>query len=302
MTRARRMSRVVAALSAAALVACAPDAPEPQAEPASAIPEAPADVVESADWSADGGRLAVAWTHGERTRVYGLLAPYDSTPPGPSTGLPITSGEGSSPTWSPDGLWLAFATTRDGNGEIYRVRPDGTGPEDVTRNPADDGEPTYAPDGRHIAFVSTRAEGGVPRVWIMGGDGEDPRPLGEAPAGAQHAPAWSADGRRVALAVGEGRAAEVWVVGADGSAAERVTEGSAPAWSRDGSTLFYARSDSLFARSPARAEGEERYVTDGRAPRASPNGRWLAFVRGNRTSSALYLLDLRRSTESRITP
>jgi Tol biopolymer transport system component len=62
------------------------------------------------------------------------------------------------------------------------------------------------------------------------------------------------------------------------------------------------RSDSVFARSPAEPDGTERYLVEGRAPRASPDGSWLAFVRGNRTSAALYLLDLRRSMEVRITP
>jgi len=277
--------------------ACAQDAPEPQAEPTTAIPEAPADVVESAAWSADGSRLAVAWTRGERTRIYGLLAPYDSTPPEPSPGLPITSDEGGAPSWSPDGLWLAY----ERGGEVYRARPDGTGPENLTGDPAPDGEPAYAPNGAHIAFVSSREDGETPRVWVMRADGAEPRPLGAEPPGAQHAPAWSPDGRRLALSVGEGARAAVWVVGVDGSDAARVAEGGEPAWSPDGGTLYCVRADSIFAGSPD-AGGADRFVAEGRAPSVSPDGRWLALVRGNRPSAALYLLDLRTSTESRITP
>ncbi len=298
MTRAR--TAALAALFLAA--ACAPDAPEPQAEPTTSIPEAPADAVVGLDWSADGSRLAVAWLRRDRTRIYGLLAPFDSTAPEPSTGIPITNGEASSPTWSPDGQWLAFATTRDGNGEIYRVRPDGTGPENLTRDPAEDSEPAYGHGGARIAFVSTRGEGGRPRIWTMGGDGRDARALGDDPAGAQHAPAWSPDGSRLAFAVGEGARTAVWVARVDPYAPVRVADGSAPAWSHDGSTLFYTRADSLFARSPATPDGAEDYLTEGRAPCASPDGGWLAFVRGDRSSAALYLLDLRRSTERRITP
>lgn len=286
---------------AVALAACAPDAPEPEPEQ-TAIPEAPADVVLVAAWSHDGTKLAVAWTRRDRSRIYGLLAPFDDTPPEPSRGLPLTEGEGTSPAWSPDGLWLAFATNRTGNGEIYRVRPDGTGPENLTNDPAEDGEPVYAPDGRRIAFVSDRGGGGETRVWTMDADGGGARPLGDTPPGAEHAPAWAPDGRRLALAVGRGATRAIWVAAADGRGAEQVAAGGAPSWSRDGATLYYERADSVFARTPVAAGGEERLLVEGRMPRPSPDGRWLAYVRGDPPSAALYLLDLERATETRITP
>ena len=43
------------------------------------------------------------------------------------------------PTWysvgGPSGLqdWIAFTTTRDGNQEIYKVKPDGTGLTNLTQ-------------------------------------------------------------------------------------------------------------------------------------------------------------------------
>jgi dipeptidyl aminopeptidase/acylaminoacyl peptidase len=294
-----RVWRSLALLVVAAASACGPEAaPQPAAEPTTAIPEAPADVVEGAVWSADGSRLAVAWTRGDRTRVYGLLAPYDSTSPEPSPGLPITGGEGRSPSWSPDGLWLAYAA----GGEVWRARPDGTGPENLTGDPATDGEPAYAPHGRHIAFVSTREDGETPRVWIMDADGGNAHALAAEPPGAEHAPAWSPDAERLAFAVGEGARAAVWVARADGTRAARVASGGSPAWAPRGGTLYYARADSLFARDPAGPGGTERFLVEGRAPAAAPDGRWLAFVRGNPPSASLYLLDLRSGTESRITP
>jgi len=298
MTRRRALCAVAIT---AALGACAPDAPQPEPEQ-TAIPEAPADVVLGAAWSHDGTKLAVAWIRRDRTRIYGLFAPYDSTPPEPSRGLPLTEGEGTSPTWSPDGLWLAFATDRTGNGEIYRVRPDGTGPQNLTNDPAEDGEPAWAPDGRRIAFVSDRGGEGRTRVWIMDADGGDARPLGDAPPGAEHAPGWAPDGRRLAFAVGGGAARTIWVAGVDGEGAEQVAAGGSPSWSRDGTTLYYDRADSVFARTPAAEGGAERFLVEGRVPRPSPDGRWIAFVRGDPPSVGLYLLDLERATETRITP
>jgi len=48
------------------------------------------------------------------------------------------------PAWSLDGSRLAFASTRDGNEEIYVINADGSGAVRVTNDPADDGEPAWA--------------------------------------------------------------------------------------------------------------------------------------------------------------
>lgn len=39
------------------------------------------------------------------------------------------------PAWSPDGEWIAFASNHEGNYDIYRVRPDGTGMTRVLATP-----------------------------------------------------------------------------------------------------------------------------------------------------------------------
>ncbi|UCF61314.1 MAG: protein kinase [Anaerolineaceae bacterium] len=36
------------------------------------------------------------------------------------------------PSWSPDGVWILFATEDDGDRDIYRIRPDGSGLENLT--------------------------------------------------------------------------------------------------------------------------------------------------------------------------
>jgi TolB protein len=36
------------------------------------------------------------------------------------------------PSWSPDGEWILFATEDDGDRDIYRIRPDGSGLENLT--------------------------------------------------------------------------------------------------------------------------------------------------------------------------
>ena len=60
------------------------------------------------------------------------------------------------PTWSPRGDWIAFTSKRDGDYEIYRIRPDGTGLERLTRSAGNDAHPSFSPDGEWIAFATAR--------------------------------------------------------------------------------------------------------------------------------------------------
>lgn len=298
----RRWKRTGWVAALLAVMACSPG--EPARSPVrdtTAAPTPPADAVLSASWSHDGTRLAVSWLRGRRARVYGVFGPAaDSILPTPSRGRPITVGQGSDATWSPDGLWVAFATTRTGNSEIYRVRPDGTGPENLTGSPSNEGEPAYSPDGRSIAFTSDR-DGKGSRVYVMRADGRDPHPVAEAlPGSAQHAPTWSPDGRVLAFTVREGADTVIWVDSLSGGRRGRLGKGHEPAWSADGTHVFFTEGDSVFMR-PTAGGPATLVVADARTPAPSPRGRWLAFVRGTASASALYLLDLRTKAVVRIT-
>src|SRR6185436_9688671 len=62
-----------------------------------------------------------------------------------------------SPTWSPDGSQLAFASNRSGDFDIYVRRVGGGQEVNVTNDPGQDFQPAFSPDGNWIAFVSTRS-------------------------------------------------------------------------------------------------------------------------------------------------
>jgi tricorn protease len=60
-----------------------------------------------------------------------------------------------SPSWSPDGRWIAFFADDTGEYELYIIQSDGKG---ETRQLTDDGEvfrysPTWSPDSKYIAFT-----------------------------------------------------------------------------------------------------------------------------------------------------
>lgn len=290
----------VAAIGAAA---CAPgeQAREPAPDTSAVVTRAPRDAIVDAAWSSDGRRIAVAWYRGPRSRLYGLFGPgRDGSLPAPSRGLPLTVGQGTHPTWSPDGLWVAFATSRDGNSEVYRVRPDGTGPENLTRNPSNDGEPAYSPDGNLIAFTSDR-DGDGTRLYLMRADGGEPRAVGDRlPGTEQHDPTWSPDGRAIAFASTEGAGSSIRVVTLADGGERGLGEGEEPAWAADG-RIYYSSRDGVFARA-LDGTPPQLVVPDAEAPTVSPDGRWLAFVRGPEATAGLYLLDLGSGVVTRITP
>ncbi|MBC7097582.1 PD40 domain-containing protein, partial [Candidatus Bipolaricaulota bacterium] len=72
-------------------------------------------------------------------------------------------------------LRILFTTNRDGNWEIYSMKPDGSDQINLTHSAAFDVEPWASPDGSRIIFSSDRGCGaGSVRLWLMHYDGTNP--------------------------------------------------------------------------------------------------------------------------------
>jgi Tol biopolymer transport system component len=69
---------------------------------------------------------------------------------------------------TPGSDWLLFTSERraDGQSDIYRARPDGTGIAPVVTTDSMDDAATLSPDGRTLAFVSTR-NGYRANIWLQ---------------------------------------------------------------------------------------------------------------------------------------
>jgi Tol biopolymer transport system component len=196
-----------------------------------------------------------------------------------------------SPSWSPDGRWLAFECDSASFRDIYRVQADGTGLLRLTSNREGNFEPAVSPDGRSIAFVSSRD--GDSEIYVMRADGGAAQRL-TAFHREDWAPAWSPDGRSIAFLSNREGVDRVYVVQADGtglrqlSAATRADTAlseAEPAWSPDGRriamTLRRRGGGARIAVLDA-AGGPATFVTpEGEAaslPAWSPDGRHLAYT------------------------
>jgi TolB protein len=132
--------------------------------------------------------------------------------------------------WSPDGRKIAFASTRDGDSDVYVMDAEASesavnlttiANEPVTRF---DGQPVFSPDGTRLALTSSRD--GNFDIYVMRAEAESPLNVPtnltntSAPANSRW-PAWSPDGNKIAFWLGAGTGfgsdAEIYQMDVDGT-------------------------------------------------------------------------------------
>jgi Tol biopolymer transport system component len=119
------------------------------------------------------------------------------------------SGHVDGPEGSPDGKYIYYNGSQSGTMQIWRMKPDGSGKEQLTFDEYNDWFPHISPDGKWIAFISFSTEvspadhpsykrvmlrlmpvnGGAPRViaYMYGGQGTI------------NVPSWSPDSKHIAF-------------------------------------------------------------------------------------------------------
>jgi Tol biopolymer transport system component len=140
----------------------------------------------------------------------------------------VTRGVAGDPSWSPDGRWIAFDTS--GYGDIYKVRPNGSGLTELcSGHGVNEGwYPAWSPDGRLIAFVRDERHGS--QIWLMRPDGSDKHLLHTDATAVDQSLAWSHDGRLLAFVRSPATDhVSIVVVRTDGSDMRTLTNGT-PAW------------------------------------------------------------------------
>ncbi|NOT09796.1 MAG: amidohydrolase family protein [Gemmatimonadales bacterium] len=216
--------------------------------------------------------------------VFDLLGDIYVMPIAGGRAARITSGAffDMQPRWSPDGSRIGFISDRDGNNNIWTMKPDGTEPKQVSKEAQRDvNSPAWAPDGQYIYvrkhFVDTRSLG-AGEMWmyhVAGGTGLQVTDRNGFQKDAGE-PAPSPDGKYLYYS-------------------KDVTPGTQFEYNKDPYAGIYAviRRDLT--------TGEERTITGGAGgaitPAPSPDGKRLAFLRRVRLKTVLYTRELATGIE-----
>jgi len=185
------------------------------------------------EWSHDGKRIAASvfpdiWAF----EISGNLIELGSL-------KQLTSkGKNFSPSWSPDGIWIAYNTTAAGRlHDINRMRWDGKDKRLIRIGGI---YPHWSPVDDRITFEWWQTHGGS-EVYITYVEGLDYTQITSMPNCAMF-PKFSPDGSRIAFISDWA----VWIVDADGSNLTLVTEGvvgEGLAWSPDGTYIVFSKED-----------------------------------------------------------
>lgn len=159
----------------------------------------------------------------------------------------LTSGnwDDITPSPSPDGTKIAFASNRGGYWDLYTMNLSTGEVKQLTDTPDYESSPSYSPDGSFLAFESYNGD----NLDIVVGPADNPLKNAEhlttSPA-ADYSPAWAPDGRHIAF-ISDG---EVMLANLDKTGNDRFTNLSGtnlaaeshPVWSPDGKKLAWASS------------------------------------------------------------
>ncbi|HXX65382.1 MAG TPA: amidohydrolase, partial [Bacteroidota bacterium] len=247
-----------------------------------------------------------------------------SAPHGETHEIQFDTDEG---TWisldvSPDGKTIVF----DLLGDIYRMPIEGGEAKLLSGGPAYETQPRFSPDGKRISFTSDR--GGGDNIWIMNADGSDRHALTKEKVRLLNNAIWTPDGQYLIArkhfvntrSLGSG---EMWMYHTSGGDGVQMTHrrnwqqnAGEPSLSPDGRYLYYSEDVSPgdafeYNRDPYgliyainrldRETGKVvRFVSGSGGsvrPQASPDGKFLAFVRRVRLKSVLYLRNIETGEE-----
>lgn len=266
----------------------------PTVSPAAETPAAPGSPGAPTPTSTGGGvgQIAFASTRTQLPQIF--LLNIDGTGIRQVTDM----AEGAcQPTFSPDGMRIAFTSPCEGNhgqyagSAIWVINADGSGLQALVTAPGGDYDPAWSPDGERIAFTSLR--GGRPQIYVINlrdGSLQNLSQNGEI----ENQPTWSPSGTQLMYISRRAVIPSIWVMPDLGSPQQQFSrsadrEDNHPQWSPDGQLVIFTQAAGGVPRlvaSPYESRGniETRLCATGRLggqamreARWSRDSKWVIF-------------------------
>jgi TolB protein len=153
----------------------------------------------SPTWSPDSQKIAFTSKRDGYSDVFVMNA--DGTNP---VNLTRTVADEYDPIWSPVGNKIAFRSYRDGFTKLYMINADGTNQVRLTNSLVHESNASWSPDGLKLTFDSySMSEVDWMEhyeLWVVNTDGTGLLNLTPRNAAGDSMPAWSPDGKKLALA------------------------------------------------------------------------------------------------------
>lgn len=240
-------------------------------------------------WLADGSGLVLAAADAPNAPTQMVLLTYPGGEGRKVTNDPNNYTRVSST--SDSGTFLALNVEEDSN--VWRVTPGGgrqSVPLDVSQRNGVTAV-AWSPDGRLIYTVD---DGDTINLWARDALGESTRQLTFEP-NKNFRPAVSPDGRTLYFVSTRTGQANIWSVGADGTAPRRLTSGTyedMPAVSPDGQWVYYRTGNSVRKFPAAGGDPVRLFNKSALYPVVSPDGSMLALFANPRPDSERWELEV----------
>jgi Tol biopolymer transport system component len=185
------------------------------------------------DWSPDGTRIAFSSPADANNTASGDIFVMDVLTKSVRN-VSQNPASDTMPRWSPNGRYVSYTSTRDGNLDNFIANPDGSFSQKVSNSPDDDWTAAWSPDGRYVAYHGV---GTISVVNVRSGDSEQYLIHDRVVS-----PTWSPDGQYISFQTPVRGGSIIQLIN---TATREIKELSAdgfnavfnPQWSPDGKTI-----------------------------------------------------------------